>query len=185
VVAGNNALIHETLGGLQIKNNDVLELDIAEFLHLNRELTALAKNTPDKNGQKLERLQRMVSLYRGELMDGSDYGNSVSLERERCKVIFEDACLKLGVIYAQQGEPVQAEEILRRALALEPYGENLCLELLRLFMSQGMRSKAVSLYSQFKKRFEQELGIKIDGRLTEAVHKSKLGPARLSKSELS
>lgn len=168
-VSGNNAFIHETLTGLQIINNDILELDIVEFLRLNRELTGPAKNNPDETGKRLELLQQMVSLYRGELLEGSDYGDLVFLERERCKVIFEDACLKLGLIYIQEGELSHAEEILRLALALEPYNETICLELLRLFMSQGMRSKAVNLYYRFKKRFEQELGIKIDEKLTEAI----------------
>ncbi|ACL20391.1 AfsR/SARP family transcriptional regulator [Desulfitobacterium hafniense] len=89
--------------------------------------------------------------------------------------VFEDACLKLGVLYAGQGETVQAEEILRRALAMDPYSESICLELLRLLMAQGMRSKALCLYNRFQKNFEQELGIKIDGRLTEAVHPQSAG----------
>ncbi|MEL7566702.1 MAG: BTAD domain-containing putative transcriptional regulator, partial [Dehalobacterium sp.] len=168
-VSGNNAFIHETLGGLQIKNDDVLELDIAEFLRLHHELTDLSKNTPGESDKRLERLQQMVSLYRGDLMEDSDYGDLLFLERERYKVIFEDACLKLGFIYAERGELSHAEEILRRALALEPYNENICLELLRLFMQQGRRSKAVNLYYRFKKRFEQELDIKVDQRLTEAI----------------
>jgi DNA-binding SARP family transcriptional activator len=63
----------------------------------------------------------------------------------------------------------QAEEILRRALAAEPYNEDLCLKLLKLYMSQGRKSKAVKLYYSFKKHLEQELDIKIDKRLTEAI----------------
>jgi hypothetical protein len=36
-------------------------------------------------------------------------------------------------------------------------------------MSQGKRSKAVKLYYSFKKHLEQDLDIKIDKRLTEAI----------------
>ena len=90
-------------------------------------------------------------------------------ERERCKMIFEDICLKLGFIYEKRGKLSQAESIFRHALVLEPYSEKICLELLQLLMGQGRRSKAVSLYYRFKKRFEQDLDINIDSRLTEAV----------------
>lgn len=167
-VTGNNAFIHETLGGLQIRNNEALELDITEFLHLHHQLTTLTK-TAVNPAVKPEMLERLVSLYCGDLMDGSDYGDLAFLERERCKTIFEDACLKLGLIYAGRGEADRAEEILRRALAIEPYSENICLELLRLHINQGMRSKAVSLYYRFKKRFEQDLDIQVDARLTDTL----------------
>lgn len=169
-VSGNNAFIHETPGGLQIRNSEALELDLTEFLRLNQELNALTKNIPNPSGNP-EILEQLVTLYRGDLMDSSDYGDLAFVERERCKAIFEDACLKLGIIYAGRGEPGRAEEILRRALAIEPYSENICLELLRLHISQGMRSKAVNLYYRFKKRFEQDLDIKIDSKLTLAIQK--------------
>lgn len=175
-VSDNNAFIHETLAGLQIRNTDVLELDLEEFLRLSQELKAApAKNTPttkntrDANTNRTKKLERMVSLYRGVLMDDSDYGGLVSLERERCKVIFENACMQLGLIYVNLGEAGRAEEILKRALAMEPYSENICLELLRLFMQQGMRSKAVNLYYRFKKRFEKDLGIEVDRKLKETL----------------
>ncbi|WP_018212970.1 hypothetical protein [Desulfitobacterium hafniense] len=42
-------------------------------------------------------------------------------------------------------------------------------------LAQGMRNKALTLYKRFKKDFEQELGVKIDGRLTEAVHPPSAG----------
>jgi DNA-binding SARP family transcriptional activator len=173
-VTDNNAFIYETLGGLQIKISDMLELDLHEFLRLNEELKVLKKNTPTcentlkTNAKQVEKLERIVSLYRGVLLDGSDYGDLVFLEREKCKVILENACLKLGMIYVERGEPEQAEEILRRALTMEPYSENICRELLRLFMRQGMRSKAINFYYRFKKRFEQELGIVMDWKLRDS-----------------
>lgn len=168
-VSGNNAFIHETLGGLQIRNSEILELDIAEFLRLQQELAALSEKTGSDSDAILELLEQMVSIYRGDLMEYSDYGDLVFLERERCKMIFEDICLKLGFIYEKRGKLSQAESIFRHALVLEPYSEKICLELLQLLMGQGRRSKAVSLYYRFKKRFEQDLDINIDSRLTEAV----------------
>lgn len=171
-VSGDSAFIHENLGGLQIKHDEFLVLDVAEFLRLHQELAALSKAAPDEHDRSMELLRQIVSLYRGDLMEGSDCGDLVFLERERCKVIFEDACLKLGSLYYEHGEAGQGEEILRRALALDPCSGNICLELLRLYILQGKRSKAVNLYYRFKKRYEQELDLKVDRRLKEVISKS-------------
>lgn len=168
-VTGNNAFIYETLEGLQIRKNDVLELDIHEFMNLYEELSLLKSDNPQIVQKQAGILKRMVNIYKGELMEGSDYGDLVIHERERLKGIFMEACQKLSSIYARQGELGRAEEILRRALGAEPYNENICLELLKLYVSQGRKSKAVKLYYSFKNRLEQELDIKVDIRLTEAI----------------
>ncbi len=169
-VTGNNAFIYETLEGLQIRSNDALELDIQEFLHLHEELSLLAGDDIQIEHKQLELLEKMMFIYKGDLLDGSEYADMIIHERERFKVIFLKASQKLSQIYIKHGESGRAEEILRRALASEPYNENICLELLTLYMLQGRKSKAVKLYYSFKKRLEQELDIKVDNRLTNAIH---------------
>ena len=168
-VTGNNAFIYETLEGLQIRKNDALKLDIHEFLGLYSELTLFTNHVSQIEQSQADLLERMISIYKGDLMEGSDYGDSVFYERERLKCIFLEACQKLSSIYIKRGELLHAEEILRRAFAVDPYNENACLELLKLYTSQGRRSKAVKLYYSFKNRLEQELDIKVDKRLTEAI----------------
>ncbi|HYE82514.1 MAG TPA: BTAD domain-containing putative transcriptional regulator [Clostridia bacterium] len=174
VVTGNNAFIYETPEGLQIRRNDELELDMHEFLRLYRELYLITGDTSQTEQKQAEILERMISLYKGDLMEGSDYGDLVFHERERLRSIFMEACQKLSSICTKSGKLQQAEEILRRALAAEPYNENVCLELLKLYMSQGRRSKAVKLYYSFKKHLEQELDIKVDKSLTEAIRSPRL-----------
>ncbi|MEA4845632.1 MAG: BTAD domain-containing putative transcriptional regulator [Clostridiaceae bacterium] len=168
-VTGNSAFIYETPEGLQIRKNDALELDIHEFLRLYNELSLFASHTSQQDQKQAEVLEKMMAVYKGDLMEGSDYGDLVLHERERFKAIFLEVCQRLSSIYINCGELRQAEEILRRALAAEPYNEDLCLKLLKLYMSQGRKSKAVKLYYSFKKHLEQELDIKIDKRLTEAI----------------
>lgn len=175
-VAGSNAFIYETLEGLQIRRNDALELDIHEFSSLYEELSLHTGNTPQAEQKQSELLERMVHIYKGDLLEGSDHGDLVIHERERFKTVFIEACQKLSKIYAGRGELSHAEGLLRRALAAEPYNENVCLELLKLYMSQGRKSKAVKLYYSFKNRLEQELDIKVDKSLTEAIRSP--GPQR-------
>jgi len=165
--AGDNAFILETPGGLQIRDNNSLDLDINEFLALYNELS-LHSDT----GKQVGILKRMLALYKGDLMEESDYADLVTIERERLKSIYIMACEKLSSIYINQGETQLAEEVLKQAYAAEPYNENICLELLKLYISQGRKNKAIRLYYIFKKRFEQELDIKVDKRLTETVKNS-------------
>ena len=164
-VMGDNAFIFETPEGLQIRKDHRLDLDIHEFLRLYGELSLPAQTEQEQAGI----MKRMIAVYKGDLMEDSDYGDLVFQERERFRSLFIEVCQKLSDIYIKIGKSMQAEEILRRALAAEPYNENVCLELLKLYMSQGRKSKASKLYYSFKKRLEQELAIQVDKRLTEAI----------------
>ena len=194
-VTGNNAFIYETPEGLQIRKNDALELDIYEFSRLYDEFSSLtvqhlqAKEKEADQYQVTDNkadiktgilagiqtdiqtglLEKMISIYKGELMEGTDYGDLVYPERERFCSIFVEICHKLSAIYIKRGELQQAEKLLIRALTNEPYNENVCLELLKLYTSQGRKSKAVRFYYNFKNQLEQELGMKVDKRLTEAL----------------
>jgi len=168
-VAGDNAFVYEIPEGLQIRRNDFLELDMHEFLRLNGSLSLHDDINTQMEDKQVKLLERMLFLYKGDLMENSEYGDMVINERERLKSIFMGACCKLSAIYIKREELLKAEETLRRAAAAEPYSENICLEQLRLYMLQGRKSKAVKLYYSFKNRLEQELGISIDSRLTEAI----------------
>ncbi len=168
-VAGNNAFIYETPEGLQIRNNETLELDIHEFLRLYQAASGLNSSASQAEQNQADLLEKMMGVYKGDLLAGIDYGDLLVQERERFKSIFLEACQKLSSIYLERSDLSLAEGILKRALATDPYHESLCLQLLNLYVSQGRRSKAVKLYYSFKKRLEQDLDIKVDKRLTEAI----------------
>lgn len=173
-VTGNQAFIYETPEGLQIRKNDALELDVHEFLRLYKELSRITDNDKQTGQKETDILERMLLVYKGDLMESSDYAELVFDEQERLKSIYMEVCQKLSSIRIKNGDLVQAEEVLRRAFAKEPYNENICLELLKLYKLQGRRGKAVKLYYSFRKRFEQEIEIKIDKRLTEVIRSLKL-----------
>jgi DNA-binding SARP family transcriptional activator len=163
--AGPNALINETVEGLQINRNKKFEIDLHDFIQLNN-LWRAQENT-DKQAEILE---NMASLYRGDLLEDREYGEIAAFVREKCKGMFVDVCLHLYTIYLHNGAHDKAEDILNRALAVEPYDEQICLELIRLLIRRGMRNKAISLYAKFKKRFEAEIGVQVDGELATALN---------------
>lgn len=171
-VTGANAFILETPEGLKIRKDTVLELDLLNFQRLYNEWTLLEKQMPQDEQKLADILKAMILLYKGDLMEGSDFGDMIFQERERLRSVFLEACQRLSSISVRTGDFRQAEDILRRAFAAEPFDENICLELLKLYMVQGRKSKAVKLYYSFKKRLEEELGIRIDKRLTAAIRSS-------------
>ncbi len=168
-VTGDNPFILETPEGFIIKRSAALEIDVNEFLRLYEQWSRYETGSRQPDQELTDTLKRMVHIYKGELLEGSDFGDLAFFERERLKLIFSEACVKLSRLMKASGEFRQAEEVLRRALADDPYDENMCLELLEIYMMQGRKSKAVKLYYSFKKRLEQELDVKIDKRLTEAI----------------
>lgn len=165
-VKGENAFIYETLDGVKIRVNDALVLDLHQFLKLNQDISR--PGSGEVNGKLIQKdiLKNMISLYRGELLETSDYGDEYIYEREMCKTIFEEACLNLSAIYITENELHTARKTLSHLLEEDPYNEKACLELLKLYISQGMQSKAARLYKSFKIRLQEDLGIEVDERLT-------------------
>jgi DNA-binding SARP family transcriptional activator len=168
-VLGSNPLIYETLDGLQIKDRDALQTDMQLYFQLYDSVSKHAGTSVTKEDERMEAFEKIISLYKGDLLEGSDYGDYLTFKRERCKSIFVEVCHRFSSVCIKHGKLQKAEEVLKRSLEAEPLNENLCLELLRLYISQGLRSKAVSFYNSFKKRLERELHITVDKRLTEVI----------------
>ena len=153
-VAGPKAFIFETREGFQIKGWPGSGARCPRVLTSYKETSqptallpkpAKTSRTSGKNG----------SSIKGDLMEGNDYGDLVLVERERLKTIYIEACQKLSSFFVKSGEHSKAEDLLRNALAAEPYNENVCLDLLDLYMSQGKNSRATKLYYSFKKRLDK------------------------------
>ncbi len=170
-LSGSNAFLVETPDGLQINKTSALEVDLHHFLEYQRQYNARLKSAASAEATEQEILEKMVTLYRGELLESRDYGDLLLFEREKCKLVFEKACLDLSALYLQKAEPARAEEILLRAYRAEPYSEAVCLKLLQLLMAQGMRHKAIKLFNTFKKRLIEDFELEVDPRLAEAIGK--------------
>lgn len=166
---GNNAFIYETLDGLRIRSQ-IVESDVKEFLSLHEQLSDLKnKEEKDYSSQGLVLLSRMTALYRAELMEGSDYGDILIAEREKYKGIFLHAVIMLGQLPESLLKRQEGEHILRRVLDIDPYNEEACSALLGILTNGGRRAEAVQYFKLFKKRFEQDLSIKVDPKLADLV----------------
>ncbi len=167
--AGNNSLIVETHETLELKSGDEVDTDLANFDNLYHNLLqGELKTIPDMNSnQKI--LERIVLLYKGELLETRDYGDMLIVKRENSKTVYEDACLRLSSIYYNQGKLNRAEAILERAILADPFSENTCLALVKVYTKTGKRNKAQKLFNDFKTRLQRELNVEPDSSLVMAV----------------
>ncbi len=166
-LVGPGSFIKETTGGLMIKNDDNIALDYIDFTKTCEKLATLK---PSSETTRLEMLEKVVSLYRGELLEGKDYGDLLYFEQERCKSLFENACLELSALYIKQGKSFAAENVLKIALKTDPYSENVCRALLNLYREAGKMTKARTLLKDFKKRLKDELELEIDNSLEDMLN---------------
>ncbi len=167
--AGKEPLIVETPETLAIEDSEALESDLNVYKIIARDLFTAGKADEPAKPAEQESLEKLVSLYRGELLANRDYGDILLVEREKCKTIFEEACLRLSDLYTGQGKFGHAESVLERSLIADPYSERACLALANIYTKQGKRTKALKLLKDFKKRLKEELNLDPDTSIIEAI----------------
>ncbi len=166
---GNNSLFIETHEALELKTGNEVEIDLANFENLYHELlhNDLKKITDVNYSQEI--LGKIVLLYRGELLESRDYGDMLIFRREKCKVVYEDTCLRLSSTYLNQGKLKEAEAILERSILADPFSESTCLALINVYAKAGKRSKAQKIFNDYKTRLNKELNIEPDKNMIAAA----------------
>jgi len=114
-------------------------------------------------------LEGMLSLYQGDLLEQDFYENWLCTEREELRSIHLRLVIDLANIYLNEQAYDKAEKLLLNALNRDPYNEAACFCLLKLYINQHQKSRAVKLYRGFADRLEKELGIKPDNNLQEIL----------------
>ncbi len=103
----------------------------------------------------------MTRLYTGDfLVDNPDY--ELDLTRGHYKSIFIEASLALAQIYIKKGALKEAEELLEKHMALDPFDEKGCNLLVEVYKRKGEKARADSVVRQFKKRFKAEMEVMPD-----------------------
>jgi DNA-binding SARP family transcriptional activator len=162
---GETLFLNERRDSLGVRTGKMLVVDVDLFLsHFNE----LKKLPPDKSDmeQKKTILERMVDLYKGDLLEEELYEDWAFAEREELRSIYFGSVMELVNIYIVDGEQREAEKLLLKTLARDQYNEEACLCLIKLYIAANQKGRAVKLYSKFVSRFERELNIKPDERLS-------------------
>lgn len=162
------SLIFDEKKSLIDKGNELI-LDTDLFLSYNEKLRNLSKDDLCKRKDTLEKL---VDLYRGDLLEEDLYDDWTFADREEYKSIFIDSFLELADIYIKNSEHDKAEKHLLKMLSIDQYNEDACKCLIELYIAKKQKSRAIRLYSVFTKRFENDLGIKPDIKLPDSLKKT-------------
>ena len=128
-------------------DHDLLECDVVDFEHY----VACGD------------LEKALDLYRGDFMEGLHVSGCPEFEHWRDQ---RSATLRRSAVEAattlsrrseEDGNVSTAVEFARRSLALAPSDESQVRALMRLLASSGDRGGAVEAYTEFERRFREEL----------------------------
>jgi DNA-binding SARP family transcriptional activator len=101
----------------------------------------------------------LMDVYRGDLLPGDVYDDWFAPLRERYRQEFSDAMVRGSAILAERGDGKGALHMLRRALAFDPWREDIYQATLRCQIATGQRSAAVETYVACRARLAEDLGL--------------------------
>ncbi len=126
-------------------------------------------------------LEKAVSLYRGEFMEGiylddSQHGQEwITFEREQLYSQVLTAVQNLIAYYTQQGDHEQALNFAQQLVNLAPYEESAHRALMQMFSNIGRRSAALEQYQTVKRILQDELGVEPSAETTSLYNLIKAG----------
>ena len=149
--AGHELIIHRD-GGYRWNRDFPTVLDINEFEQLRQVVT-------EQENEALDCYLKALNLYRGEFL------NKLSSQAWvlPMSAFFHNQAIQLTQkvipMLTERGRMEEAEEVCRRALAMEPYHEALHCQMMRILLSNGKQKDVVALYETLSQRLFDEFGV--------------------------
>ena len=154
-----------TRDSLQFNPSSAYLLDVTEFTTL---LDSCERH-PHRRAERcpicLERMQRAVAYYHGDLLAGFMVGEAAPFEewlllkREAFHQRALTALTRLATACERRQQFEPAIQYARRQLELDPWREEAHQQLMRLYASRGQRSAALAQYGVCRTILAQELGV--------------------------
>jgi DNA-binding SARP family transcriptional activator len=116
-------------------------------------------------GRQLEDVsayKNALMLYTGELLPEDRYEDWVTSRRESLRWLYLSLQTKLGMMLEAQGHIEQAIEIFHQIVAADPTAEHAHRALMRLYISVGLRQKALQQYHRLREILDRELALEPD-----------------------
>ena len=160
-----NPFLLSTRETLQFNPASDHRLDVAGFEALVQAAAAHSHGPSDLCAECVERLERAVTLYRGDFLshffvpDSSAFEDWALLRREGLRRQALAALAQLTTHFEQQAVYGRAVAYARRQLELEPYREEAHRDVMRLLALSGERSAALAQYEAARKALANELGV--------------------------
>ena len=106
----------------------------------------------------IERLERAVQLYSGELLT-TYYEDWVLPERERLRLLYLSSLTFLMRYYQRNDLHEQSLAFGRQVIQHDPLREDVHREMMRLYMADGQRAMALQQYEMCRQVLADELGV--------------------------
>ena len=132
----------------------VAEFDVTAF---EREVVAARRAVKRKEDGAIAMLDRALTRFRGDFLDGEPAGDWHLEHRDRIQRLFVDAVMELGDHQADEHRYQKAADAYRRVLARDDLNEDATRALMRCYAKVGDRSQALKLYQRFSDRLRKEL----------------------------
>lgn len=139
-----------TIPGLVVTDLDVFDGHVAE--------ARKAESVGDAR-VALEAYQRASEVYTGELLPADLYDDWLQPIREHYRQEAGDVMLAMARICEEGGEIERALAHVRRAIANDPWREDLFQALLRYQIATGQRSAAIETFMACRRRLSEDLGL--------------------------
>ena len=95
--------------------------------------------------------EEALSLYEGDLLSEDLYVDWCNRRRDRLQAVYQELLMKLGTVYAKNGQHKSAITQFEKLTAAQPSNEEAHRELMRLYVLTGRRSEGLR---QFRRCFE-------------------------------
>jgi predicted ATPase/DNA-binding SARP family transcriptional activator len=138
-------------------------LDVAEFSALIRECDGHVHRRRETCGVCVERLQRAVTLYRGDLLTGFFLKDSAAFEewalvtREQLARQALAALHSLAEYHALRRDYQRMEYVARRQIEIDPFQEGAHRQVMRALAWSGQRNAALAHYGALCQMLAQDL----------------------------
>jgi len=112
-----------------------------------------------------QRWAEAVELVRGSWMEGfavpdcTSFEDWLAAERMHWTSVATSAMQTHGATLLARGDEAGTQDVARRALALDPFSDGAIRLLMEAAAVRGERASALSMYEEFTRRLESELGI--------------------------
>jgi DNA-binding SARP family transcriptional activator len=136
-----------------LRLNESVWIDVEAF-------EASSRPVPDESpGQRINRLEQALSIYRGDLLVDDPYSEWTLAPRERLYRQQRDIRLALAFHQAASSDYSAAAALLGPLLSRDPADEQVHRELMRLYALSGQRSEALRQYQLCVEALATELGL--------------------------
>lgn len=159
VTEGKSAVIKQQSGGLMLSSGSNLLVDTTELRQL-WSIHKKLKKSGDPEAADKDLLLKIVALHTGTFLADDLYIEWALSVREQMDAIYLEAVKDLYPLMLDAKEYDELEPLLQKALDIDPYNEELGLDILTVYKLSGKRTQAIMFYQEFEKRLISELGVK-------------------------